>query len=304
MKGMGCFTFLAAFVAVANGADTPERLPVAHLPNAIRLHEQVISGGLPEGDLAFAELQSLGVRTIISVDGAKPQVEQAARFGLRYVHLPHGYDGVPAERAVQLAKAITELPGPFYIHCHHGKHRSPTAAFVACVTAGLITPDRAAEILHFAGTSDKYRGLFTSASECLPMDKMLLNELKADLPETAILSPLTNEMVMLDQTNERLKEIAAANWRSLAGHPDLEPAHQALLLREHFTELLRLPSVQNYPPGFAELLQQSEQASRRLELGLHQLDHQPTNGEISKSVTECFTKVNEDCIKCHQSYRD
>ena len=105
------------------------------LPNAYRLHPRVISGGQPEGEQAFARLKELGVKTVISVDGARPEVELARKYGLRYVHLPHGYDGVPDERASELAKAVRDLPGPVYIHCHHGKHRSPAAATVACVAA-------------------------------------------------------------------------------------------------------------------------------------------------------------------------
>src|SRR4051812_11985448 len=71
-----------------------ELLPTRYLPNTVRIHERVISGGLPEGDAAFEELKELGIKTLISVDGVKPDVAQAKKFGMRYVHLPHGYDGV------------------------------------------------------------------------------------------------------------------------------------------------------------------------------------------------------------------
>jgi hypothetical protein len=70
------------------------QLASQHLPNLVRVHEKVISGGLPEGDAAFQELAALGVKTIISVDGMTPDVGMAAKHGLRYVHLPHGYDGM------------------------------------------------------------------------------------------------------------------------------------------------------------------------------------------------------------------
>src|SRR5262245_46397548 len=73
----------------------PEKINEPTLPNAFRLHTKVISGGQPDGELAFAKLKELGVKTIISVDGARPEVELAKKYGLRYVHLPHGYDGVP-----------------------------------------------------------------------------------------------------------------------------------------------------------------------------------------------------------------
>src|SRR5262245_15845815 len=97
-------------------AAPAQRIEVQHLPNAYRLHDRVISGGLPEGEAAFKELQALGIRTVISVDGAKPDVELARKFGMRYVHLPHGYDGIPKERAKELAKAVRDLDGPIYIH--------------------------------------------------------------------------------------------------------------------------------------------------------------------------------------------
>src|SRR5690349_19990721 len=50
----------------------PELLPVAHLPNARRVHEKVISGGLPYVEHGSLELAELGVHLIISVDGARP----------------------------------------------------------------------------------------------------------------------------------------------------------------------------------------------------------------------------------------
>src|SRR5688500_5709584 len=106
--------------AVATEA-TPKKLAAEHLPNPWQDHPKVISGGLPEGDKAFKELADLGVKTVISVDVAKPDVALAKKYGLRYVHLPHGYDGVPELRAKELAKAVRDLPGPVYIHCHHGK---------------------------------------------------------------------------------------------------------------------------------------------------------------------------------------
>src|SRR5215475_14398645 len=68
------------------------------LHNVYRLTEKLLSGSSPEGDEGFASLQRLGVKTIISVDGMRPDLERAHRFGMRYVHLPIGYDGVPKEQ--------------------------------------------------------------------------------------------------------------------------------------------------------------------------------------------------------------
>src|SRR5438105_4959917 len=131
---------LLAFAPIAAGllaAQLPSQtfppLPTPALDNAHYVTDNVFAGAQPEGDAGFAALKRMGVKTIISVDGAKPDVERAHRFGLRYVHLPIGYDGVSPDEGRAIAKAIDEVEGPVYVHCHHGKHRSAAAVAVACV---------------------------------------------------------------------------------------------------------------------------------------------------------------------------
>ena len=275
----------------------PRKIAADHLPNAYRIHPKVISGGLPAGDAAFEELAELGVKTIISVDGAKPDVAAARKQGLRYVHLPHGYDGIPAARVRELAKAVRDLPGPIYIHCHHGKHRSPAAAAVACVAAGLIDRTNAALVLRTAGTSANYRGLYQAAQSARRLDGAALDRLIAEFPETAAIPPLAEAMVALEHTHDHLKQIAAAGWKAPLEHPDLAPAHEALLLREHFTELLRLESVQAQPAEFRRYLTESEAAASELENCLRQ-------SSSAQVISATFAKITQACANCHQQFRD
>jgi protein tyrosine phosphatase (PTP) superfamily phosphohydrolase (DUF442 family) len=289
-----------AKVAVQPSKQPPEKLAVQFLPNAYRLHEKVISGGQPAGESAFKELADLGVKTVISVDGATPDVAAAKKYGLRYVHLPHGYDGVPDSRTKQLAKAVRDLPGPIYIHCHHGKHRSPSASAVACVSAGLLDPSLAVTVLQTAGTHEGYRGLYASAREAKKLDDKLLDELTAEFPETAKIPPMAEAMVALEHTHDHLKSIAAAGWKSPPDHPDLAPAHEALLLREQFTELMRTDAAMKEPAQFLEMLKASETAARRLEDTL-----QPPGSEDSlEQAAAAFELVNKNCTACHQAFRD
>ena len=67
-----------------------------HLHNCFRLSEHLTCGAQPESDDDFAALAAAGIRVIVSVDGAAPDVAAAKRHGLRYVHAPFGYDGIPA----------------------------------------------------------------------------------------------------------------------------------------------------------------------------------------------------------------
>lgn len=282
----------------------PNKLATRFLPNVVRIHPRVISGGLPASDEAFEELGQLGVKTIISVDGAKPDVAAANKHGLRYVHLPHGYDGIPEKRARELAKAVRELEGPIYIHCHHGKHRSPAAASVACVTAGLIPESQALAILEIAGTSPNYRGLYRSAEQARALEAQLLDELQVEFRATVEVPPMAEAMVALEHTHDHLKAIQAAGWKTPAKHPDLDPAHEALLLQEHFTELLRTEAVQRRPGPFRTWLEESEQAARQLEQELNTAPQNPLPAKARQRLDQFAARITANCKQCHTTYRD
>ncbi|QDT63063.1 protein-tyrosine phosphatase family protein [Calycomorphotria hydatis] len=282
----------------------PHRVDAEHVSNPVRIHDKVISGGLPESEAAFAELRDLGVKTVISVDGMTPDVVTAKKYGLRYVHLPHGYDGVPEERVKELAKAVHDLEGPIYIHCHHGKHRSPAAATVACVAAGLIPESAGVPVLELAGTSPHYRGLFQSVREVHPLDEALINELNVEFHETTPIPPMAEAMVAMELTHDHLNKIVAADWRTPEDHPALDPAHEALLMREHFTELLRTEMVRSEPEAFQKMLRDSESAALQLEAALH--DWKPVSPEEVPPalINEHAAVISKNCKACHQQFRD
>lgn len=274
-----------------------------NLHNVFQVHEKVLSGGQPHGEDGFKALKELGVKTVISVDGAMPEVELARKYGLRYVHLPHGYDGVPEERVRELAKAVRDLEGPVYIHCHHGKHRSPAASAVACVSTGLIAPQSALAILEAAGTSKSYRGLYQSAEEARQLDQKLLDALDVEFKEITEVPAMADAMVEIEHHHEHLNQIARNEWRLLADHPDLAPGHEALMLREHFTELLRTDELKARPAGFQSLMKEGEARARALE-DLYR-DWEPSKSvDGLKRLQAAMEAVNQNCAACHKQFRD
>ena len=285
-------------------ASFPRLLQAKHLPNPVQIHSRVISGGLPKGEVAFQELADLGVKTIISVDGMKPDAERAKKHGLRYVHLPHGYDGVPESRARELARAVRFLEGTVYIHCHHGKHRSPAAASVACVAAGLIKPEKAIEILELAGTNKNYVGLYQSARQSRPLPAEEHSRFSPEFPEVAEVPPMAEAMSDLGHTHEHIKLIAESNWRTPEKHPDLDPAHEALLLREHFTELLRTPEVKAEPAEFKRTLRESESAARKLETRLSKWQASGSSQTSPAEIPAQAKIIADNCKACHGRFRD
>lgn len=286
------------------GEAFPQRINAQHLPNAIRVTEKVISGGLPEDEAAFAELSKLGVKTIISVDAARPNAALAKRFGLRYVHLPHGYDGISAERTQELAKAVRDLPGPLYLHCHHGRHRSPAAAAAACVSAGLLPSAQAVPLLKFAGTSTQYEGLYASAAAARPLAKEALDRLPVQFSELAKLPPLAEAMSELEHNFDHLQQLAANGWQPLAKHPALQPAHEALLLREHYTEMLRGESPLLKKADFRRQLEAAESTARTLETALIAFARRSESVAQLKAAEAALTQAAQQCKSCHATFRD
>lgn len=286
------------------GIQPPDSVHLPNTPglhNVIRVTEKLLSGSVPEGDTGFQTLQKLGVKTIITVDGAKPEVDRAKKFGMRYVHLPIGYDGVPAEQGLKLAKAVRDLPGLIYMHCHHGKHRSPAAAVVVklCLDE-KCTVTTALELMKQAGTDPKYIGLYASPRELRRPTSTELDKISSDFPEATPTGNLVQKMVEIDERWEHLKVIQKAGWLTPKDHADLDPPHEAMLLWEHYVELGRLPEMRNRPVAFQKMLKEAETEAKNLEKALRM-----EAGPARTTAADKFFKASQaSCTGCHAQYRD
>lgn len=290
--------------AASSVEPAPRRLDARHLPNAIQVCLGLISGGLPEGDAAFAELRERGIKTVISVDGAEPNVALAQRHGLRYVHLPHGYAGISTARARELAKALLVLEGPIYLHCHHGRHRSPAAAAVAAVGAGRIEPSVAAELLRLAGTSPDYRGLFAAVAAARPIPPAELAGLEVAFRETVPPPPSAEAMVAIDQVYVPLQKWASSGWVLREAAQLDEAAQRALLLREHLAEFERLPEFAFQPGEFQALGRATRFAALVFERSLMSWQAEGAAASRPPGVDPAWRELSARCTECHRRFRD
>jgi protein tyrosine phosphatase (PTP) superfamily phosphohydrolase (DUF442 family) len=205
--------------------DTPRDFPGIH--NVVAFADGFYSGSVPEGDAGFDSLVALGVKTVISVDGAIPEVDKAKARGMRYVHLPIGYDGFDDARKGQLVRAVRDLAKPIYLHCHHGKHRSAGAAGTVGVSLGWITNDVAIARMKVSGTAEGYKGLWACTAKAAPMMAAAIDAARADFPEVTKPDSMTAAMVTIDEVFDRLKLVEKNAWTVPADHPDLAPAADA-----------------------------------------------------------------------------
>lgn len=280
--------------ATTNTVAKPIEVPGVH--NAFRVTDKIFSGSQPEGDAAFAALAKLGVKTIVSVDGSVPDVTAARKHGLRYVHLPYGYDGVPTNRVTELAKLATEMSGPFFVHCHHGLHRGPSAVAIMCEASEGWSPAKAEAWMHEAGTAADYAGLYRSAREFKPPTARELAAVKS-YPEISKPSSLVETMVTIDEHFSWLKAAQKAGWKAPPGHADISPAQEATILWEQLRELARMPDTRQRPEDYRAKVTEAERAAEVLRRVLK-------DSTDAAQLDPAFKQVTQACAACHKRYRN
>lgn len=292
--GLPLGSFADSKPAATNSVAQSIEIPGVH--NAFRATERIYSGSQPEGDEAFAAIAKLGVKTILSVDGSKPDVEAARKHGLRYVHLPIGYDSVPTNRVLELAKLTTELSGPFFVHCHHGKHRGPAAVAVMCEASEGWTTNKAVAWLREAGTAADYPGLYRAAQEFQKPNSAQLAAIK-ELPEVSRTSSLVEAMVAIDAHFDHLKLAQKAGWKTPKDHADLSPPHEATMLWEQFKEMARTEDTSRRSDDYRAKLAEAEQLAD----SLRKLLREPTD---FPAIEAAFKQAGQNCTACHKKYRN
>lgn len=254
-------------------------------------------GGEPSAPEQFKWMASRGVRWVLSVDGARPNVQGAHEAGLRYVHLPIGYDGIPEQVHVALDRFLSEERFPVYIHCHHGKHRAPAVALLLARKRGSIQSGvEAKTFLEEAGTGKDYPGLWKV------VDAPLLRSTAGnwpDLPETCEVGGFVEAMAMMGRVQDEFNLLV----RNQSGRRTLEwdePARSAMviqagLIREAFVESLRFLPVET-----GVELKESLQAALRESEALRSAALK----EDWDQLVEGWNKLTASCKACHQTWRD
>jgi len=265
--------------------------------NVIEVAPGLISGSVPKGETGFAELKRRGVRTVLSVDGATPDVLAAHRFGMRYAHLPIGYHGIDHQRQLEIARAVRELPSPVYVHCHHGKHRGPAAAASAAVALGLLSAGDAIAFMKQAGTSDNYVGLYRCVQTLEAADAGEWADVSAEFPEVAPVPGFVKAMAQTQDAYDHLVEIRDAGWRAPQSHPDLVPLAEAGHLENLLRALQDDPERDKYPGDFTEMLRESWFAAQQFE---SELKRRAPHDELQQRLSA----INNSCMACHAIYRN
>jgi len=263
------------------------------LHNVIQISDGLFSGSEPHGPEAFAGLAELGIKTVISVDGAIPNVNAATAHGIRYVHIPIGYDGISKSARAALSSAARECDGPIYVHCHHGKHRGPAAAAVLCIAMKIADSPSVRAILEMAGTGQEYAGLWRDVAAFTPPDDVTN---APELVEGAHVDSLTSAMAGVDRHFDNLKLCRDAHWTTPSEHPDVVASQEALLLREALHEALRTVPENRFDAQFREWLTDAGTTAGQMESALNESNRDAAGDSVRR--------LERACKQCHQKYRN
>lgn len=276
--------------------------PVTHLH---QLTPNLYSGAEPVGDRAFAHLAAHGIATVISVDGAWPDVEAAAEHNIRTVHIPVGYHGINAEQSTQIIAAVRASPGPVFIHCHHGQHRGPTAAALCAIALNDWSHHRATNWMRYTGqTGTQYAGLYETATRFKPPTEDALAAIDTDaLPSRAEPGRMTETMVFIDEQFDNIKAFRKAGWRTPADRPGFDIDAEAMLLWDHFDQLERLHNAgdDDLRTRLSESKSLVAQIGKLLDLRIHDGDYA---GDAKPKLEAAFTALRRNCVSCHRAHRN
>lgn len=270
---------LAMLAAQLTGEDD------SGLPHKYRkVTSRIFMGAQPGGDSDFHALSKEGIKIVISVDGAKPDLDRSLSEGLRYVHLPIGYSDVPDSVAAALKEVLGESKESVYIHCHHGKHRGPAVAAIAAMIDDSMTNDEAEVLLGVAGTGSEYKGLWEAVRSFrgVPEDAVA-----APIVPSASIPDFVSLMVSADSIFAQIGELMDADSDNVTE----ELFHQTLLLKESFREMARLDEAKD----FREWMTASENL-------VVEFEKAHRNGR--QAAMKSFAEIKKDCRACHVKHRN
>lgn len=289
----------------AGAKKLPERKPEEKpgLHNLYRLSDDLISGAEPEGEEAFRNLQAMGVKTILSVDGKAPNVELAAKYGMRYVHIPIQYKGISPDEVMQISKFYREAEGPIYTHCFHGNHRGPASLAIGRVVRdGAPRETAIQEMRQYCGTSKKYEGLYLAVAKGAIPSAEETAAFSCEFRSAQPFRGIRRGMIDSARSFDPLREMAKGGWNPDPDHPDLDAGNEAAKLADLFAAMAASEELRSKAGDFRRWM--ADCAAESAVLKDLVAKQRKGDAEAGKAAKESFDRLEKSCNGCHAVYRN
>ncbi len=273
-----------------------EAIELKPLMNVYLVAPGVYSGSAPMDEAGYAALERLGVRTVLSVDGARPRYELGEAIGARIVHLPLRYSGIGSLQRAQLARALREAEAPVYVHCHHGLHRGPAAAAAALIGLGRMSTDDGIVMLERVGTGRVYTGLWNSVRSSRALSPAELDATPDISTNAASDVGLGEAMARIQIAWDELYAASERDWRADQESPGSAPVETAGEITETLRALMSGPTLDDEPADLRARMLDAIELAAALERALEVSD--------APRASVRFSALSASCNSCHRVYRD
>lgn len=280
--------------------STPENWSDLH--NVFHLSENVVSGSEPLSEDALRRISEMGVKTLLSVDGATPDAETAAKYGMRYVHVPIQYKGITQDEIAKITKTFRELEGPFYVHCFHGKHRGPAAAALGRIALDGATREEAIAEMRMCGTSKSYEGLYRDVATAPVPAAEQTAAIAFDFPPAHLFQGMRGAMAEMARHWDNVVLLAGRDWAPDPDHPDMDALNESQKLHDLFTAVMKDPGFAAEPEDLRGWMTESLRQAKQIADGVRSLRQGDTSA--SGAARAAVTELGNSCSTCHKSYRN
>ena len=283
-------------VHVPLNAEKPFAYP--GLNQIVAFDSRVFSGSKPVGRLGMKTLRSMGVDTIICVDGVAPDVNNATLFNINTIHIPLKYISPSKEQVLDLATALNtgQQNGKVYIHCHHGKHRSAAAAAVALLALGQSDVKSMTAKMRISQTSSHYKGLWDAVNNQTKIDPLSILANNKKMPAAVKPEGITLQMIAIDEAMDRLQLLQRNNWTTPKTHPDLAPASDAGLISEVLRQMQLSDDINQFALDYETKMINALHHANSLE--------EAVNENLSThELNQFMNRLEQSCINCHDAFR-
>ncbi len=107
-----------------------ERIELPGCPNLHRVTDDLYRGAQPTAE-GFAQLQRLGIKTVVNLRASASDLDEIGGLTLGYVHIRMDVWRVQEEDLVRFLKVVSDpRNAPCFVHCQHGADRTGVACAV------------------------------------------------------------------------------------------------------------------------------------------------------------------------------
>lgn len=279
------------------------------LPAFRRLSDEIACGGRPVTPTGFAKLAELGFDTVVSVESAVPDVDAAARYGLKTYHIPTGFGALETDGSLKIAAAAHAAVKGVYLHCDDGAARGPTAAVLAHMSRDALNIDEALTALRQAGVNESHAQLFGAVIAFKRPSKASLDEALAGVASSVPPSGVAAAMTEIQARSRRLEAWGAQDWHrppppgpTLGGPSPAPPPYSDLSAQEQARALASAFEGLPLPTGKASDLALFRQYRTDATMSVRLLAHALRRKEVEKA-DRALVRLNAACTMCHDAYR-